>query len=404
MLKGTENSVKKMLDSLEHDVDFLTLIQKYESPNCFSIMGNKRREEWHSNFVNWLLDPKGNHKLGKFPLEKFLSLVESKKEDIKFSKTDIENMVFQTELHIPYVGRIDILGSSDSLIIVIENKIKAKENFIKGEAQTNSYFRYCEEKYKDKQRCYIHLKAFSNSKVDNKNFISVTYQELFDSVIKPACEKCDYLGMIDTKKVLEQYAIDISNPFLYKFTMAHTEEEIAKAIYQKHEKIINIIRQTMNNIDRNKESAICKFYKKYKLYINNIILKSLGKDIIRPKTRDKLEGKDLIEVLLDKGYIIPNETELIYFRLGGTCVIKINEDSMCYAGFYNELNYDGSQDVEAIGNGKLFETIKDAAKAVEKEAGSESTNPGISPYNCIICNAGIKEAEGKTIREILCID
>ena len=71
MSKEMNPSIKDMLEALESDNDFRTLKQKYESPNEFTIMGNKRREEWHSSFVSWLLNPKQNHKLGKFPLEKF---------------------------------------------------------------------------------------------------------------------------------------------------------------------------------------------------------------------------------------------------------------------------------------------------------------------------------------------
>lgn len=67
--------IKNMLDDLENDNDFIELRKLYETPNCFTIMGDKRREEWHSNFVCWLLDPNENHGLGKFPLVKFLDLL-----------------------------------------------------------------------------------------------------------------------------------------------------------------------------------------------------------------------------------------------------------------------------------------------------------------------------------------
>ena len=97
MSKEMNPSIKDMLEALESDNDFRTLKQKYESPNEFTIMGNKRREEWHSSFVSWLLNPKQNHKLGKFPLEKFLELVESKGENLEIDKTDIADMKFETE-------------------------------------------------------------------------------------------------------------------------------------------------------------------------------------------------------------------------------------------------------------------------------------------------------------------
>ena len=102
--------IKNMLDDLENDNDFIELRKLYETPNCFIIMGNKRREEWHSNFVCWLLDPNENHGLGKFPLVKFLDLVESKCEELNIDKTDVENMQFKTESSTYNKGRMDILG------------------------------------------------------------------------------------------------------------------------------------------------------------------------------------------------------------------------------------------------------------------------------------------------------
>ena len=163
MSKEINPGIKDMLKALENDNDFKTLKQKYESPNDFTIMGNKRREEWHSNFVCWLLDPKQNHKLGKFPLEKFLQLIESKRENLELNKTDIDDMKFKTEY--PVKGRrIDIFGESDSLVLVIENKIKATESIRGNQAQSDYYYSYCERIYQNKQKCYVLLKAFSNTR------------------------------------------------------------------------------------------------------------------------------------------------------------------------------------------------------------------------------------------------
>ena len=41
-------------------------------PNLFRIVGRTHTETWHSMFLGWLLDPKGNHGLGSFPLRRLL--------------------------------------------------------------------------------------------------------------------------------------------------------------------------------------------------------------------------------------------------------------------------------------------------------------------------------------------
>lgn len=399
MSKEMNPSIKDMLEALESDNDFRTLKQKYESPNEFTIMGNKRREEWHSSFVSWLLNPKQNHKLGKFPLEKFLELVESKGENLEIDKTDIADMKFETEHRTNGGRKIDIFGTSRSLVLVIENKIKASETFKNGIPQSNDYYKYCEEKYKDRQRCYILLKAFSNSSVANENFISITYQELFDEVIKPACENCQKLKIEDTKRVLEQYALDISNPFTNS-TLATTQKDISCEIYKKHAEIIEKIRITMRETDRDNESDIYKFFHRNIKYINNIILKSLGKNIIKPRTEElkKLKGNELLNVLLDYNYIIPNRTELIYKYMSATCIIMVDENRKFYTG-YCMGDYDGSQEVDILQSG--FERLRDAELAVEKEVGSQNCNGGKSAYELMLLNSGIEEAERKKIGDIL---
>lgn len=399
MSKEMNPSIKDMLEALESDNDFRTLKQKYESPNEFTIMGNKRREEWHSSFVSWLLNPKQNHKLGKFPLEKFLELVESKGENLEIDKTDIADMKFETEHRTNGGRKIDIFGTSRSLVLVIENKIKASETFKNGIPQSNDYYKYCEEKYKDRQRCYILLKAFSNSSVANENFISITYQELFDEVIKPACENCQKLKIEDTKRVLEQYALDISNPFTNS-TLATTQKDISCEIYKKHAEIIEKIRITMRETDRDNESDIYKFFHRNIKYINNIILKFLGKNIIKPRTEElkKLKGNELLNVLLDYNYIIPNRTELIYKYMSATCIIMVDENRKFYTG-YCMGDYDGSQEVDILQSG--FERLRDAELAVEKEVGSQNCNGGKSAYELMLLNSGIEEAEGKKIGDIL---
>ena len=392
--------IKNMLDDLENDNDFIELRKLYETPNCFIIMGNKRREEWHSNFVCWLLDPNENHGLGKFPLVKFLDLVESKCEELNIDKTDVENMQFETEHSTYNKGRIDVLGTSTSLTLVIENKIKAGETYKNGKPQSDVYFDYCEKEYKNSQRVYVLLKASSYTSVENKNFIHVTYQDLLDEVIKPAYGKCEELKLEDTKSVLKQYALDISNPLSF-FMMASTNKDLSEKIYKKHEKIISEIRKTMDDVDRDKESVICKFFKKYKKYINNAVLMPLGKNAIIPRMYViNLKGKKLTDYLIEYEYIIPGQTKLYYDRFGKTFIIWIDENCKFWAGYY-EGKYDDSREVNYII--KEYDLLHSAAEAIENVAKYGTINPekktnlGISAYEMTLLKTGIKQAGEKAI-------
>lgn len=400
MTKDTNNNLRNQLEEFENDNNFKLLKQKYETPNAFTIMGNKRREEWHSSFVSWLLDPKQNHRLGKFPLERFIRLAEKKSKNFEIDTTSISDMNFETE-HKTNDGRsIDIFGKSPALVLVIENKIKANETYKNGKPQSNDYYRYCEENYQDRQRCYVLLKAFLDSRLENENFIPVTYQELFDDVIEPACKYCEELGLEDTKRVLEQYALDISNPFA-SIILAHTQKDLSNKIYSKHKNIIEEIRVAMRENERDEESDVCKFFNKNMKYINNVILQSLGIDIIAPRKSDlqSLKGAELLKTLLDYGIIIPNQTEIIYKFMSATCIIMVDENHKYYTGYYPGTDYDGSQEVDILESG--LDRLRDAEIVVETAVGSRSINKGKSAYELMLLHAGNKESEGEKIGDIL---
>lgn len=397
--KEKQLELQEQLDALKNDNNFKSLKQKYDAPNGFTIMGNKRREEWHSNFMCWLLDPKQNHQLETFPLIKFFELIKSKNKEIEINESDIVDMTFETEHRTNNSGRIDIFGKSDSLVLVVENKIKAKETYKNGKPQSDVYYEYCEGKYKEKKRCYILLKSSSYISLNNENFVHITYQELFEGVIEPALERSKLQSLEDTERVLEQYILDISNPFTTNI-LAVTQKDIASKIYKKHYKIIEEIRETMKNVDRDSESNLCKFFDENKQYINKVILKSLKKDIIKIGTGEikKLKGRELTNALLEGNYIIPDETELIYEFSNATCIIMVNEKRKFYAGYCKE-KYDSSMNVPTI-EGE-FDTLREAQLELEKALGSQNSNGGKSAYKLRLIRSGVKEAEEKEIREIL---
>lgn len=279
--------IDDMLAELKEDSGFQTLIKKYESPNCFTIMGRTRREEWHSNFIMWILNPTGNHGLGTFPLMSLLNLVNNKNDKgirIEIDEEELKKMKFNTEEYIDskdICGRMDIFGNTKSLILVIENKVHASES----DNQTDRYYKHCEEKFHEKQKCYIYLKPDNNKSVpNNENFIVITYQDFFEDVIAPCIDRTE-IGT-DARMVLEQYAINLSNPnYVRKEHMAYTEKELAEQIYSRCKNVFEDLRECAKKVDLSKENS----YQKYKGYIDEI-LGALGMElIIREEEPDEKE-------------------------------------------------------------------------------------------------------------------
>ena len=405
-----------MIDALNHDTDFQTLIKKYESPNCFNIMGRTRREEWHSNFVCWLLDPSSNHNLGNFPLKMFFELINKNLNDeINIDEIDFDQTIFKTEVSIEN-GRIDILGESEKFILIIENKLDARETYNAKEKnfQTDVYFKYFDEKedYKKKQKYYVYLRTKSGNRPSNKNFIPITYQELFDEVIFK-CIHCENITD-ETRFVLEQYALSISNPNSEGTHMAYTEKIIAEKLYEKYESVIEHIRSTMDDTNRDEKSDICVFFEKYQRYLNEILGAIDESPITKRTESSRIDiGNAFLKLLCDRKIVIPDKTELIFERkrFGVTYIIQIGMEKgkyYCQAGYY-QGKYTGKEFVQAIENGKestyTFDTINSAAQKVEskykeKTRKEKRDNDGAPAGQFTVIHSGKIEAEGKTIEEI----
>ena len=67
-----EGQLKEQYDQLINDKRFDELELGLNKPNLFEILRITRTEIRHSNFLSWLLDPKGSHGLGDIFLTRFV--------------------------------------------------------------------------------------------------------------------------------------------------------------------------------------------------------------------------------------------------------------------------------------------------------------------------------------------
>ena len=151
----------KQLETLITDPRFQELKFRQERTNVFTIVGQTHTEHWHSAFLGWLLDAHSSLRLGHFPLARLLTLYMMKKPDCGFTLRDIYNwdldsVCFCTEKAASYDGKrrsIDVYGESRELLLVIENKVNARENYNNSsQGQTMDYYRYAESVKKPGQR------------------------------------------------------------------------------------------------------------------------------------------------------------------------------------------------------------------------------------------------------------
>ena len=114
------------------DHDFHYLKNKLNNPNIFIFLKNLSFEIRHSTFLAWLFDTEASHGKGTLFLELFLDSIGEEKPN------DAEKFVIKREQL-----NIDILIFSKTRVIVIENKLEAKDS----EGQLRNYRDKIEQKF-----------------------------------------------------------------------------------------------------------------------------------------------------------------------------------------------------------------------------------------------------------------
>lgn len=271
------------LENLITDSRFQELKFRQEKTNVFTIVGQTHTEHWHSSFISWLLDAHSSLRLGHFPLARLLNLYMLKKPDCGFTLRDIynwklDNVKFQTEKDAGMDGKkrsIDVYGESDELIIVIENKVNAKENYNNSETgQTKDYFDYVEAHKTEKQKAlYFFITADQKQKSYANMYVQITYQEMYDSIISKCMEHPQVSE--DGKYLLEQYAANLRETVRNSNSpMALVNINLCKSIYDDYSEELDEIYSQVQKAESLKTSdePACMAYEHYQSIFDEIYL------------------------------------------------------------------------------------------------------------------------------------
>jgi len=273
----------KQLETLITDVRFQELKFHQERTNIFTIVGQTHTEHWHSSFLSWLLDAHSSLRLGHFPLARLLTLYMMKKPDCGFTLRDIydwnlDAVRFCTEKDASCEGKkrsIDVYGESDELLLVIENKVNARENYNNtSQGQTMDYYQYAESVKKPGQRTlYFYITADRKKTCFADMYVRISYQEMFDSVIS----KCMSHPQVpeDSKYLLEQYASNLRETIRGSNTpMALVNVDLCKRLYDDYAETLDGIFQTVERTEclRDSQEPACMAYEHYRNIFDEIFL------------------------------------------------------------------------------------------------------------------------------------
>ena len=273
----------KQLETLITDPRFQELKFRQERTNVFTIVGQTHTEHWHSAFLGWLLDAHSSLRLGHFPLARLLTLYMMKKPDCGFTLRDIYNwdldsVCFCTEKDASYDGKrrsIDVYGESRELLLVIENKVNARENYNNSsQGQTMDYYRYAESVKKPGQRTlYFFITADQKQTCYADMYVQISYQEMFDSVIS----KCMAHPQVpeDGRYLLEQYAANLRETVRGSNTpMALVNVSLCKSLYDDYAETLDGLFQAVKDAASLPDSAepACMAYEHYQSIFDEIFL------------------------------------------------------------------------------------------------------------------------------------
>jgi hypothetical protein len=149
--------------------------------NYLEIFKINKKEESYTRFLEWLLNPKGEHNLGTKPLELFLkNIVDS---NFKF---DLEEIKVKAEEPLKR-GALDLVIKGDNFLCFVEIKVGARE----GKDQTKKYYKYGVKLAGKKKKFFIYLTLTGEKAKCEKAWQNIKWTDMIGKVLKPLYESTE---------------------------------------------------------------------------------------------------------------------------------------------------------------------------------------------------------------------
>lgn len=243
-----------------------------ENYNLFEILNIETKEFVHTYFLADMLNPKGVHGLGNFPLRLFLQKIgkyELFSDDLRvYAEKDYGAIDKLNTLG----GRIDIsLENKSGKSILIENKIYARD-------QENQLLRYYNT-FKDGDGSFLLYltldgrdpskqsisSSSKNELVSESDYLCISYKDHIKKWLEKCHEKAIDLPLL--RETLKQY-IALINKLTGNSTNRKMSKEIGKQLAQSEENIENAYEIALS-IDSMKEELLERLFVQVKSHFDN---------------------------------------------------------------------------------------------------------------------------------------
>ncbi len=306
---------------MERNIHYNYLYRYYNSIDIASIYGIDKMEIKHSNFLKWLLQPKenaDNTAIEYLPIRNLLKILQKNNKyyeflnEIDLDRDNITNVhvlreKFNTDL------LIFLKIKNETYIITIENKlespIRMSQSSNNNDKNKSQIFKDQLEDYKleidtnypnvkNKIFVFLHpgyqINPEQKTIVEKEQYISITYQEIYDNILKEYTELTTDLSI---KFIIYHYIHTLSSYSSDNISggliVTDEEKKCLEALF-KDEEIINMIHSLYND----KQNAYREFYNQNKAKFLQLFNKyyniTTEKDALHKEIKSIIESKSYI--------------------------------------------------------------------------------------------------------------
>ena len=241
----------QLLDADDQDLASLgeMLNRREGEVDIFDALGLDGSEEFHSNFLAWLLDPKGSHGMGAGFLQGFLAVSGASRA---IRSTDQLSTTIQREHYLERdgsSGRLDILIRNESagFLCAVENKVWSGES---GD-QLAWYRSVLEAEYPDHQVRLVFLTRWGDdpgNPGERGYWKQLSYTAIL-RLIERTVETANGAANEDVLAFLRQYATTLRRNLVPE--VSNDVHELARRIYRKHQQAIDLIAKNQDKYKPN---------------------------------------------------------------------------------------------------------------------------------------------------------
>lgn len=305
---------QQILSLIEDSPEFTYLHNHFNRFNPFKVLQVDNYEIRHSNVLAWLLDPKQNHNLGPYFINKLLSKVfvnpaNYEDEDkianydvLQLSRNSYHDLVVFKELLTNNKKRIDILAVSklQKIAVLIENKFWSSES----EGQLEEYIEFVKKRYEGYKIIPIFL-TLQDEEPTHEDYLMLGYSDVLGILHNLIRSDSDYMNK-DVASFISYYIDILEDQLIQNIEL----NECAMSLYKNHKEAIELLSSVgrqKRGTTLNYDDELIAIYRAYKESIDFLV--TVGNSFLKEAFIKFAASMEWQENLYTSHFKLPNFIE-----------------------------------------------------------------------------------------------